>query len=161
MMGVKVSRTIAASAEAVFDTVASGRNYGKAIPDIDTVEYITPHEIGLGARFRETRRFDGWKAIFAKVFALSATESEVIEFEEGRMLRLVTEEVGGYWYTTFTVTPIDGGSRTQLDMLVEVKPRNLLGKLISPLLKVAATKGIGADLDAVKAYVEAGSASGS
>ena len=114
---------------------------------------------GSGARFRETRRFDGWQAIFAKVFGLSATESEVIEFEKGRMLRYVTAEVGGYWYTTFTVTPIDGGSRARLEMLVEVRPRSLFGKLISPLLKVAAAKGIGADLDAVKAYVEAGSGS--
>ena len=159
MLAVRTSRTIAASPEAVFDAVANGRNYGEAIPDIDTVEYMTTHEVGLGARFRETRRFSGWKAIFAKVFSLSATESEVIEFDEGRMLRYVTEEDSARSFTTFTVTPIDGDELTRLDMLVEVTLHSGLAKLVSPLLKVAAKRGLRADLDAVKAYVEAGSAS--
>ena len=75
-------------------------------------------------------------------------------FEDGKMVRLVTEEAGAFWHTTFAVRPTDNGDRTRLDMLVEVKPRSLLGKLITPLLKTAVTKGITADVEAVKAYVE-------
>lgn len=159
MTAVKVGRTIAGSTRAVFDTVANGRNYGEAIPDIDTVEFLTEHEVGVGARFRETRRFNGWQVILARVFALSATESEVTAFEDGKMVRLVTEEAGAYWHTTFTVTPSDDGDRTRLEMFVEVKPHSLLGKLMTPLLKMAVPKGLAADVEAVKAYVEAGSPS--
>ncbi|MCY4555653.1 MAG: SRPBCC family protein [Chloroflexi bacterium] len=154
MTTVKVGRTIAGSTRTVFDVVANGRNYGEAIPDIDTVEFLTDHEVGVGARFRETRRFNGWQSIFAKVFALSATDSEVTAFEDGKMVRLVTEEAGALWHTTFTVVPADNGDRTRLDMLVEVEPRSLLGKLLTPLLKTAVTKGLKADVEAVKAYVE-------
>ncbi len=156
MKPVKISRTVTATAQAVFDVVANGRNYGMAIPEIDTVEFLTDNETGLGARFRETRRFSGVQAFFAKVFGLSATESEVTGFEDGRMVRLLTEEAGALWHTTFTVTPNENGNETRLDMLVRIEPVSFMGKLVTPFLRPAAVKGITADVEAVKAYVEAG-----
>ncbi len=157
MKPVKISRTVAATAQAVFDVVANGRNYGRAIPEIDTVQFLTDHETGVGARFLETRHFSGAQALFAKVFGLSATESEVTDFEDGRMVRLVTKEAGALWHTTFTVTPNESNDEAQLDMLVRIEPISLMGKLVTPFLQPAAVKGITADVEAVKAYVEAGS----
>ena len=157
MKPIKISRTIAATAPAVFDVVANGRNYGKAIPEIDTVHFLTENETGVGARFHETRRFSGVQAFFARVFGLSATESEVTGFEDGSMVQLVTEEAGALWHTTFTVTPNESGDQAQLDMLVRIEPISFMGKLVTPFLRPAAIKGITADVEAVKAYVEAGS----
>ncbi|MCY4278219.1 MAG: SRPBCC family protein [Gammaproteobacteria bacterium] len=73
MKPIKNSRTVAATAQAVFDVVANCRNYGRAIPGIDTVHFLTDNETGVGALFKETRRFSGVEALFAKVFGLSAT----------------------------------------------------------------------------------------
>ncbi len=155
MKPVKISRTVAAPVQTVFDIVANGRNYGQAIPEIDTVEFLTVNETGVGARFKETRHFNGVQAIFAKVFGLSATESEVTGYENGKLVRLMTEEAGARWDTTFSVTPVEGSNQTKLDMLVKIEPVSLLGKLITPLLRPAAVKGITADVEAVKAYAEA------
>ncbi len=156
MKPVKISRTVTATAQAVFDVVANGRNYGRAIPEIDTVEFLTDNETGVGARFRETRRFSGIQAIFARVFGLSATESEVTGFEDGRMVRLMTEEAGILWHTTFTVTPNASDDEARLDMLVRIETVSVMGKLVTPFIRPAAVKGITADVEAVKAYVEAG-----
>ena len=157
MKPVQISRPVAATAQAVFNVVANGRNYGKAIPEIDTVEFLTDTETGVGARFRETRHFSGAQAFFAKIFGLSATESEVTGFEEGRMVRLLTKEAGALWHTTFTVTPNENDDETRLDMLVQIEPVSFMGKVVTPFLRPAAVKGITADVEAVKAYVEAGS----
>jgi len=152
MTKIEISRTVAGTPRAVFDTVAHGGNYGKAIPEIDTVEFLTDHETGIGARFRETRRFHGFQAIFAKVFGLSETVSEVTAFEDEKTVSLLTENLGAAWHTTFTVTPEN--DQTRLDMLVAVEPLSLLGRLVTPLLGPAAEKGITDDVEAVKAYVE-------
>ncbi|MCY4259096.1 MAG: SRPBCC family protein [Rhodobacteraceae bacterium] len=157
MKPVEISRTVAATAQAVFDVVANGRNYGRAIPEIDTVEFLTENETGVGAQFRETRHFSGIQALFAKVFGLSATKSEVTDFEDGRMVRLLTEEAGALWHTTFTVTPNESDDEARLDMHVRIEPISLMGKLVTPFIRPAAVKGITADVEAVKAYVEAGS----
>jgi len=63
MKPIKISRTVA----------ANGRNYGRAIPGIDTVRFLTDNETGVGPRFKETCRFSGVEALLAKVFGLSAT----------------------------------------------------------------------------------------
>ena len=121
------------------------------------MRFLTDNETGVGARFLETRRFSGVQALFAKVFGLSATESEVTGFEDGRMVRLLTKEAGALWHTTFTVTPNANDDEAQLDMLVRIEPVSFMGKLVTPFLRPAAVKGITADVEAVKAYVEAGS----
>ena len=157
MKPINISQTVEAPAQVVFDIVANGRNYGRAVPESDTVEFLTDHETGVGARFRETRHFYGVQAIFAKIFGLLTTESEITDFENGRMVRIVTEEAGVRWYTIFTVKPIEGAdNKSQLDMLVKAEPISLMAKLITPFLRPTAVKSMSADVEAVKAYAEAG-----
>lgn len=157
MMMAKAVRTIGAPVEAVFETVANGGNYGRAIPEIVAVEFVTPYETGVGARFREIRRLTGWKAVLAKALSVTTTESEVTEFVENRRVRYVTDDVGAYWHSVFTVTPLADGRQTRLEMVVETHPHSTPGRLVPPLLKGTVRRGIESDLDHVKAYIEGGS----
>ncbi|MCY4231824.1 MAG: hypothetical protein OXF26_13310 [Alphaproteobacteria bacterium] len=74
-------------------------------------------------------------------------------FEDGRVVRLVTEGARVLWHTTFTVTPNESDDEARLEMLVRVEPVSFVGKLVTPFLRPAAVKGITADVEAVKAYV--------
>jgi hypothetical protein len=150
----EVARTIEADARTVFGTIADGGNYGTAIPSISRVEFVSAKRTGLGARFKETRSLTGLTALLANMFGVEATENECTEFVENARIRYTADASGAYWHSVFTVTLMDEGRRSRLEMRVETQPHSLLGRLVPPLLRRFVTTGITADVDAVKAYHE-------
>ena len=145
MTRTKLSRTISAPVEAVFEIVADPVNFTKAVPEIVKVEFLTDQTAGVGTRFRETRVMRGREA---------ATELEVTEFVRNARVRLVTKAGGTVWDSVFTVTPAEGGRGTRLDLVMEARPYRLLARIFVPLMKGIVAKAVAGDLDAVKAYLE-------
>lgn len=147
MAVTKLSRTIDADAEAVFETVSDISNFSRAVPHIVRVEYLSDVKVGVGARFRETRLMRGREA---------TTELEVAEFVKNERVRMISDAGGTIWDTVFTVAPGENGRGTRLDMVMEARPHRFMAKLAGPLMKGMIAKAIGEDLDAIKAYCEGG-----
>ena len=138
-----VTRVINAPRERVFDVVAHIEHFSKAVPHITSVEYVTDKRRGVGTRFRETRILRGRQA---------TTELEVTEYVENERIRLVADEGGTIWDTTFTVA--DSGAGTTLDMVMDAKAYKLHARIVNLLVKPMIGKAIDGDMDAVKAYCE-------
>lgn len=140
-----ITRTIAAPPDRVFTTVAHVDEFAKALPNVTGVEFLTDVRSGVGTRFRETRVMRGREG---------TTELEVTEYVPNESIRLVSDAGGTIWDTVFTVAA--DGSSTRLTMVMEARPYKTLARLINPLISRAVTKAIEHDMDAVKAYCEAG-----
>ncbi len=84
----------------------------------------------------------------------TTTELEVSEYVENDRIRLLAESHGTVWDSLFEVGPVEGA--TELRLTMDAKAYRLLPRLINPLLKGAVRKALEQDMDAVKAYCEAG-----
>lgn len=149
MTQTRLTRTIDAPVDPVFRTVSDIREFSKAVPDILGVEFLSETRSGVGTRFRETRRFGKREAV---------TELEVTELVDDDRVRLVSESGGTVWDSLFTVTATDAG--TELELVMDARPRGLLARITTPLLKGVIRKALEKDMDAVKAFCEAGGAEG-
>lgn len=145
MTTTEVVRTIEAPVAEVFDTIAHIENFSKAVPHITAVEFLTEQHRGVGTRFRETRRMRN---------RFHDTELEVTEYVEDERIRLVSDQGGTVWDTVFTVAPAGGG--TELTMMMDARPHQLLARATVPLFRRMVAKAVNADMDAVKAYCENG-----
>ena len=145
MSRTSMSLTIAAAPEEVFSTVADISNYTKAVPQLVRVEFLTDRKVGMGTRFRETRLMRGREAI---------TELEVTAYVANERVRFVSDAGGTIWDTVFTVRPADDGRGTRLDMVMDARPYRIMSRLIVPLMKGVVARAVGADMDALKAYLE-------
>lgn len=145
MSQTRISRTIAASADRVFRTIADVREFSAAVPEIVGVELLSEKRAGVGTRFRETRRY-GKREV--------TTELEVTEHEKNQRIRIVSDTGGTVWDSLFTVRAADGG--TQLELVMDARPHGLLARITTPLMRGVIRKAIERDMDAVKAYCEVG-----
>jgi uncharacterized protein YndB with AHSA1/START domain len=143
MASTVVTRTIQAPVEQVFDAVAHIDRFSQIVEDIVRVEYLSEHERGVGARFRETRRMNGNE---------ETVELEVTEYVENDRVRIVADAGGTVWDTLFTVAA--GDRETTLTMTMEARAHKLLAKLINPLIKGMVRKSVEKDMDAVKVFCE-------
>ena len=144
MSRTTVTRTIAAPVSEVFDAVADIRNFQKVVPDIVGVEFLSEQKVGVGARFKETRKMGKREA---------TTELEITEYEPGDHVRLVSDAGGTIWDTVFRVSDL-GEGKTELTMVMDAKAYKLLSKCMNPLIKGFIRKAIEKDMDAVKAWCE-------
>ena len=78
--------------------------------------------------------------------------------DEGCDLR-ASDTHGTVWDSVFTFVEREG--KTELTMVMDAKARKLGAKLMNPLVKGMVKKAIEADLDAVKAYCEEATSTGS
>ena len=145
MTRTRMSRTIDAPVDAVFETVSDISNYTKAVPEIVRVEFVTEQKTGVGTRFRETRRMGKREA---------TTELEVTEYVRNERVRMVSDAGGTVWDSVFTVTPDEDGLGTRLDLVMEARPYRLMSRLFVPLMKGAVAKAVAGDMDALKAWLE-------
>lgn len=145
MTRTRMSRTIDAPVDAVFETVSDISNYTKAVPEIVRVEFVTEQKTGVGTRFRETRRMGKREA---------TTELEVTEYVRNERVRMVSDAGGTIWDSVFTVTPEGDGPGTRLELVMEARPYRLMSRLFVPLMKGAVAKAVAGDMDALKAWLE-------
>jgi len=140
----EVTRTIQAPIEKVFETVAHIGNFRQVVPDIVNVEFLTDQEIGAGTKFRETRVMGKREA---------STVLEVTEYVPNERVRLVADQGGTIWDSTFT-TRSAGEGRVELKMTMDANAYKFAAKLINPMIKGFVQKAIEKDMDAVKAHCE-------
>ena len=79
-------------------------------------------------------------------------ELEVREYVDNERVRMVADEGGTVWDTTFTVNQQDDEVLLRMDMAA--RPHKLLAKIITPMIRGMVAKAVAADMDAVKAYCE-------
>lgn len=143
MATTTISRVIKAPAATVFETVADAENFAAAVPHLVDVEFVGDQRRGVGTRFRETRVLRGRQA---------TTELEVTEYVPNEQVRLIADEGGTIWDTTFAI--LKDGDASTLQLTMEATPYQLAAKVLNPLMKGLISRAIEGDMDAVKAYCE-------
>jgi uncharacterized protein YndB with AHSA1/START domain len=143
MTRITVSKTIAAPTDFVFRTVSDIENLPNTVGDVQSVEFLSERQSGVGTRFRETRMHKGKSMV---------TELEVTEYAENDHVRMVADSHGTVWDSLFTVRP--AGELVELTITMDARPHKLLPKLITPLFKGMFRRGMEKHMDAVKAYCE-------
>lgn len=143
MKTITVTKNINAPVEKVFNTVAHIEEFSKTVPHIVKVEFLTEQKTGAGTRFRETRLMKGKEA---------ATELEVTEYVKNEKVRLVAENMGTVWDTTFSVKAANGG--TILTIAMDAKSNNFFAGLMNSMIRGMIAKEVEKDMDAVKVYCE-------
>ncbi len=135
---------IDAPVSAVFPVVADVQNFRKAVPSVIDIVFTNDIRNAPGSTFRETRVVAGREA---------KTDLEIIEYVANDHVRLVFNTGGTHWDSVFTTTDVDG--KTRLDLVMEATPKTLRGRMTLPLVRPILKKALMADMEAVKAYVEA------
>lgn len=143
MSSIRITKTIYAPVEVVFDTVSDIRKFSEAVPDIINIEILSEVTSGVGTRFRETRLMNGKEAI---------TELEVTEYEENKLIRLVADSHGTVWDSLFTVRDSEG--KTELVLVMDANAYKLMSKLSNLLMKKIMKRALENDMDAVKQFCE-------
>ena len=146
MPGFTVSQTVAAPPAEVFAACADFAGAPDRIADIIRVEVLTPGPVGVGTRFKETR----------KMFGKEATETmEVVAFDPPRGYELWAVNCGTEYLTRFAFTPEGAGTRVGVDFRARpvrwwawgfVPLAYLMGGMIRKLLA--------RDVDQIRAAVE-------
>jgi hypothetical protein len=122
MSGFSMTKHVAAPVETVFAVASDLVHAAEHIRGIEKIELLTPEPIGLGTRWRETRRMMGREA----------TEVlEIIAFDRPRSYKVGCESCGAYFETTFSFVSSAGGADVTLDVRMEA--RSLFAKLMSPI----------------------------
>ena len=130
----------------VFGVFADFQNAARRIADIKKIEFLTPQQSGVGARFKETRLMFG---------RLAAEEFLVSAFNEPSGYTLVCVSGGIEMTTNFTFESAEGGTRVCVEM--STKAINRFGKIFKPLgmlMKGMMRKCMERDMAALKACVE-------
>jgi uncharacterized protein YndB with AHSA1/START domain len=148
MAGVTLTQQINAPVEAVFQLATDLDGWAGRIKGITKVERLTTGPVGVGTRFRETR----------KMFGREATEEmEFTAFEPNRRYVLEAQSCGCRYVSEFRFEPAGGGTRMTMDF--RGVPLTFAAKVMSALMgwmmKGAVTKCVQQDIDDLKAAAEA------
>ena len=144
MTKITVNRTIRASQDLVFRTVADATLFAKAVPHVVKIAYLSDIKTGVGTRFRETRKMGNRE---------TTTELRVTEYAENEYIRLVADSHGTIWDSLFTIEPL-ADEKTRLTLTMKAKPQKLLPRFLTPFFKNTMTKALANDMDAIKVFCE-------
>ena len=149
----RATEKIDADPETVFAILAHGGRHGEAIPEVESVEFVSSETMGAGARFRENRKASALQVLVAKLAKLHRNVIECTEFEPGRLVRYVSYGAGTQWHSIYTLTPA-GDGRTSVELRLETRPRNALGRRLPLMLKDPLQAATGNDLKALKDHID-------
>src|SRR4051812_25074752 len=122
-MNFTCSKTIAASVEQVFAAMADIPNAPSRVPAILKVEMLTPGPVGVGTKFKETR----------KMFGKEATETmEFTAFEPNRRYVLSANSCGMLMNTELLFTP--EGTATRVDMNMTAQATSMKTRIMGTLM---------------------------
>lgn len=151
-MQVSVSTLAKADPATAFAVALDIARWPERIPDISRVEMLTPGNVRVGTRFRETRM----------MFGREATETmEVAEIEPPRLLVLTAENHGAVYRAEHRFSPEPGGTRIELTF--GGRPVTPMAKILSVLgyaMKGVIRKKLEADVAALARAAEAETARG-
>jgi hypothetical protein len=122
MTSFVVTKRIEAPPETVFDVATDLAHAAEHVRGIEKIELLTPPPIGVGTRWRETR----------KMMGREATETlEITAFDRPRKYVAGCESCGCYFESTFNFVQRAGGTDVTLD--VHTQALTLMAKIMSPL----------------------------
>ena len=146
MAEITIKKHIKAPLEQVFDRPADFPNAAKTVSGIERVEMLTDGPVGVGTRFRETRKF----------YKREATEEmEVTAFERPRCYALGSESHGCRYHSELRFHAVDGG--TDVEMRFQAEPLTGFAKVMSVLMRPmmkGVTKCLEQDLEDIKNALE-------
>ncbi len=147
-MKLTAKKLVAAPVDRVFAVAADFAGAADFIGGITRVEMLTDGPVGVGTRFRETRRLHGREG---------SEEMEVTEFEPNERYALGCESHGCLYRTVFRFRPT--GEGTEIDMEFAATPQTLFARIMSVIMRPA-IKSVGKiveqDLEDIKNAAERG-----
>ena len=141
-----VEAQIDAAPERVFTMFTDLANAADRISGIEAIEMLSQGPIGIGTRWRETRRFGRHVA---------SEEMEFTEYEPGNSFTVRSDSHGTRFVTRYLLEPDDSGTRVSIDF--NAKPVSVTAKILSPLGRLmlgSVAKCLRQDLDELKALLE-------
>jgi carbon monoxide dehydrogenase subunit G len=148
MAGVTVTKRIEAPVATVFALSTDVEGWPGRINGITKVEKLTSGPVGVGTRFKETR----------KMFGKEATETmEFSALEPNRRYELVADSCGALYRSEFRFEP--DGTGTLVTATFAAEARTFFAKLFKPLtwlMRGMMTKCLNQDLDDLKSAAERG-----
>ncbi|MEM6468021.1 MAG: SRPBCC family protein [Planctomycetota bacterium] len=121
---IQVEERIAATPSEVFAVSGNIPNWAEVIPAITKIEMLTDGDVGVGARFTETRI----------VFGREASETmEVVEYEPPSHYTTTAESHGCRYRTEFRFH--DEGDSTRMVMTFNAEALTLFAKIMSFVMK--------------------------
>ena len=127
----------------VFDFITNFENNPQWQAGMQSCKFTSDGPVGVGTTYEQTARFLGKSII---------TSFEVVEFEQGRMVKFVSRESTFPLRILRSVRPIDGG--THVHAVIEGEPGGLMA-LLGPLLNVLVSRSIKKDYARLKNLLEA------
>ena len=116
------------------------------IPDITKIEMLTPEPVGVGTKFKETR----------KMFGKEATETmEVAEFDPPRSYKLHANSCGTIYEFRMTFTP--EGNGTRLAASFTATPVSFWARIMLPMMYMMSgvmKKCLLGDMNAIRTAAE-------
>ncbi len=147
-MKMTLETFIKGTPEAVFRAGTDFANMADHIDGITKVEMLTQGDVGVGTKFKETRKMMGKEA---------TEEMEVTAFDPPRSYTLEADSCGARFTSTFVLTPKDDGTHVALN--ISSKAQSCMAIAFAPLgflMKGTMKKMIQKDLDNLKRNVEGG-----
>jgi hypothetical protein len=143
-----MAKRVAAPVDAVFDAATDLENAAEHIRGIEKIELLTPGAVGVGTRWRETRKMMGHEA----------TETlEITAFDRPRSYTIGCQSCGSFFETTFHFAPA-AADTTDVSVEVNCEPRSFMTRLMAPLGNLMFGKMMrtcmDADLDDIKRAAE-------
>lgn len=148
MASTTLTKRIAAPVETVFAVATDLEHAAERVRGIETIELVTSGPIGLGTRWRETRKMMGHQ---------STETLEIIAFDPPHGYSIGCDSCGAYIQTAFRFNPV--GDETDVTLEVSLEARTLFAKLMSPIgnmmFNATMRKCLENDLDDIKQAAEA------
>ncbi len=146
MARFSVAKYVDAPPSLVFALFTDFEHAPERVTGITHLELLTPSPVGVGTRFRESRRLFGHEA---------TEEMEVTAFEPGRQYDVRSRSAGTEYRSTFRFTPEGPGTRVEVDF--ESEPLSLAAKIAAPFTRSMTgtmKKGIVHDIEDLKRQAE-------
>lgn len=146
MAVVTVIRQIEAPVDVVFGAVADARRFSEVLDGVTHFEFLGDVTSGVGTLYRQTRVMGGRE---------QTMDFEITECVEGERVRILNETHGTVWDTVLTMAPKGDGACT-LTMRMDALADGLFKRMMLTLVCKLIQKAVAKDMDALKAFCEAG-----
>lgn len=130
----------------VWEFITNHANAARWMPNLTSIEVVSEGPVGVGSRFRETRRFKGRDAV---------AEIEVTAWEPPVEYAAGTPYAGTFFEYRYQLSSPTETS-THLELIATASPRTMLGRLASIPMIRAMERCDGEQLASIKRAIEAG-----
>lgn len=146
MKSILLSKQVNAPPEVVFSVASDLANAAEYVQGIERIELLTPKPIGVGTKWRETRKMMGQET----------TETlEITAFNPPQSYTVEANSCGSHFASTFRFAPEANGTRVELE--INCRADSFFAKMMSPfsgMMVGMMKKMVDQDLEDVKRVAE-------